>query len=997
MAEGEDNADFSAAVLAMIGGKRSFNRAISLAFSQAAYDASSVGDTGEDSGKVSDWEEDSKESKMGLLKVRRLLSNHVSVLVGHCFDIALAYVWWSRGKIDQAQKAFLDIVGRIPSDHEARLLPDKKQTIIFGCQKSLYLNELGRMLSQFDQPDSSVQYYRQAVDVFEETSVAFLDQQVMQSFVLCAAAYDQGLMDHSCAVKAALFWELVTADPSCPVELIQASVDSFLHCHTGFIETDKCFPGQLHNANMRNKTWLLEAGSRIEKLLLRAPHTHLHYSLIMSMLGEERRAKAAYSRYVEQFVNSDEYFRSRGTAVENVALSGFEETKPQPWWTLLEWMSTKATLAGSFIRRPIPGIPLLWRRSIRHAAYGWGPSNGVTDVKGKALILHITHDGFLSGTMLQNTPPFKSVLLDPQTGSICIPDQHRQSKALNWDNYISGRNYNTDFCVDAFLPFPILLFQNSCEDVTVTILNVGTTANLIKEKIALSSDVFHSKHANVSSTVVYSKGRDTVKVNLRELVMRERKAAILQHIKEHHACEEDQTIIKDCTALIDYCITRGLQIDYAFVERVVFKKEDEAFMETVRQKTPAGRGLKDAKCGTRKKKHQRITLPPCQALSLQDVFYVGRSTVILCLYTAAVGRWKEEHDTFVFLNCSSPESIRNPVIHCASLPRSVWKLPQQKTCWQSKDFKQDVFFAHIDTYQPFGSTMIQKRTLMVFDEFGSITQRKHLQHPGRRGHDWQGPYTGCFGHHIIGRNQGETASTIRVWNTQGSTEIVKTTPVVEDLIVTQDMVFISQPPNILVLDSITLEPLHVQTRIQGCASVTNTDGILVRDQWRFMSVLATTDCSKVSPDDGNKKIVYTRVILGAANHLLILEKQKVSSDSGTNPHLVDVVTDILIPGIPREACYISKRAGFVVAASHEDFFQDPYYRENLYWFSVSGVIQGIHPMLGKSPHCLYAVPLQTKDDTTPGEDARREKCWHLFFDDGLGALCCIKLESDEVF
>ena len=292
------------------------------------------------------------------------------------------------------------------------------------------------------------------------------------------------------------------------------------------------------------------------------------------------------------------------------------------------------------------------------------------------------------------------------------------------------------------------------------------------------------------------------------------------------------------------------------------------------------------------------------------------------------------------------------------------------------------------------------RILNVFDEFGNITQRKHLQHPRRPVNAWQGPYTGCFGHHLIGKCTylGNTTSTIRVWNTQGSTEIVKTTPVVEDLIVTQDVVFVVQAPNILVLDSITLEPLHVQTRIQGCASVTNTDGILVRDEWRFMTVLATSDCLKVSPDDGNKKIACTRVILGAANHVLILEKKKVSCDSGLNPHPVDIVADILIPGIPREVYYISKGAGLVVAASlYEDVSKDPYYRENLYWFSVSGVIQGIHPMLGKSPHCFYAVPLQTKDDTTPGEDARREKCWHLFFDDGLGALCCIKLESDEVF
>lgn len=65
MAEGEDNADFSAAELAMIGGRRSFNRAISQAFSQAAADTSLAGGTGEESRRVSEEATDEDECDVG--------------------------------------------------------------------------------------------------------------------------------------------------------------------------------------------------------------------------------------------------------------------------------------------------------------------------------------------------------------------------------------------------------------------------------------------------------------------------------------------------------------------------------------------------------------------------------------------------------------------------------------------------------------------------------------------------------------------------------------------------------------------------------------------------------------------------------------------------------------------------------------------------------------------------------------------------------------------
>ena len=90
-------------------------------------------------------------------------------------------------------------------------------------------------------------------------------------------------------------------------------------------------------------------------------------------------------------------------------------------------------------------------------------------------------------------------------------------------------------------------------------------------------------------------------------------------------------------------------------------------------------------------------------------------------------------------------------------------------------------------------------------------------------------------------------------------------------------------------------------------------------------------------------------------------------------------------------------AGFVVSATVFKSKTDSYYRENLYWFDTSGDLIAIHPFIGGGHHGFLPVylkdPAQEDDDGVKGGD--REGTWHLYFADGLGALCCIKLDVLE--
>ena len=90
-------------------------------------------------------------------------------------------------------------------------------------------------------------------------------------------------------------------------------------------------------------------------------------------------------------------------------------------------------------------------------------------------------------------------------------------------------------------------------------------------------------------------------------------------------------------------------------------------------------------------------------------------------------------------------------------------------------------------------------------------------------------------------------------------------------------------------------------------------------------------------------------------------------------------------------------AGFVVSATVFSNKTDRYYRENLYWFSTTGDLIAIHPFLGGGRHGF--LPVYLNDPAVEGavdeKGSNAQRVWHLYFADGLGALCCIQLELPE--
>ncbi|XP_038065643.1 uncharacterized protein LOC119735784 [Patiria miniata] len=939
-------------------------------------------------------EDGTNNTKTSIIRVKRFLNKHSSTLVTHCFNTALAYVWWCRGKVDKAKRALLDISDHIPSGNEVRLQPEPKKNFrshtLFDQQKALCHNEIGRMFSQFDDPDAAVQFFRHAVEVINEGSSVARDRLVLQSCALSAAAYDQGQMDQSHANKAAAFWDHVTDDPICDEGLLQAAVESFIRCHAGFsvCETNASLP-----LGGKYESWLWEANSRIKKAVGKGPQLYLHQSLVLAMLGENKLAEKAYQDYVEQYVHKTDIFidQDAGPMPGSGACAASSTLKYQPWWVLLEWMATKANLDDSRFPRPIQMLPIIWRRILRHESYTECVEKNVCEVQGQPLNLHLTHDGYLTGAFMHNLPPWKAVLLNPYTGNICVPDQHRQHELQEWGKEELCAPCS-EFGLNYSIPIPILLYHDAANETVVTLMNVASNANFRQKLIAFNvGDGTCPRIANIASTLIYSKGRVTVKLNLRQLVLEARRKNILQQVKDLTP-SVDINALQDVVDVLDFCCRRGLQINFALAKEMIGGKKKE-FMETVQQQmgVKVNGGTSKVKGGPKKESANSGQTPRHQALQLQKILYVGESTVVLCLYTGA-NPPEAEHDcplnqdTLVFLDCSSPEAFRNPVIHCPHLPHLEWELPAQHNCWTSKLCKQNVIFFYANS-----------EAIVIFDEFGSIIHKEKI-------HRCRYNYRACSGCTLLGCEPGlrPEQTSLRVLDAKSMQKLSEPLKEVDDFIVEQNMVFVSRLSNVFVLDPVSLKPLVVQKPTKtGVTPEARSDGILIQGEARSLRVLATDIFSKPSPTNCNQRIACTRLILGVANHVLILERQRsVNNLPGDASFPIEVVVDIIVPGVPTEALYISHGVGFVVSASIFDTNYNPFHRENLYWFDRAGVIMGIHPMIGEGPHSFTAIPLYTDREKACKMDAagvmvRRERRWHLFFADGFGALCCIRFDVED--
>ena len=80
--------------------------------------------------------------------------------------------------------------------------------------------------------------------------------------------------------------------------------------------------------------------------------------------------------------------------------------------------------------------------------------------------------------------------------------------------------------------------------------------------------------------------------------------------------------------------------------------------------------------------------------------------------------------------------------------------------------------------------------------------------------------------------------------------------------------------------------------------------------------------------------------------------------------------------------------GYLVSCSQ---FPDSF-REDLYWLSREGQLQGMLPCLKGCSHSFFSTVLPPQTTDTKREPAGDEETGglHVYFDDGHGGICCLK-------
>ncbi|XP_070554730.1 uncharacterized protein [Ptychodera flava] len=554
-----------------------------------------------------------KARQTAVIKVKIALKARYPRFVEHLFDISLAYVWWARGHLGQASELLFQAADQVKTKTTpAHKDSTERRSNHLHLQKAMYMNDAGLMYAVFGDPIAAAKCYRQAAEVsctgFQS---GVQDDVVLQSMILIAAAWDQGLMNKKSSVNSASAWNAVMASPAdCPLEAVYAAVEAFLCFHAGY-STDSSNLSQ----EEENKAWLIEAKEKLEKLMKTFPEASvlkLYYSFVLAMLGNGYDSIQALRLFTS---SCDPASYPQGFPARQVR----QATKASVFQPLVD--IAKET------HRPVPVMPLLWRRQLVHPIISKTSHSLLADKQSVPLNLHITDEGYLTGDMYLNLPPMRGVLLDPYTGSVCIP--HTPSVSQPWNSL-------PDFtirCYEDHLPIPVQIYKDPSRHLTVDMVNV-----------------VHYENNHWSNQGIYLHWRDpnrNYKLNLRNVVKKVMKEEILKHAKSEVVAQD-----KSKKGLTSSDYEEGAKKLEEHYQRGWIFHYSHIF----------GYGRKQCSCGVKKTKRKRYTYPVSMFnICIKKLVRFGPASVLFMLNTVKTDTMTA--DTLVFLDMTSLETFVNPVVH----------------------------------------------------------------------------------------------------------------------------------------------------------------------------------------------------------------------------------------------------------------------------------------------------------------------------------------------
>ncbi|XP_065178328.1 uncharacterized protein LOC135809001 [Sycon ciliatum] len=336
-------------------------------------------------------------------QVRRALFERYPKMMRITFEVALAYVWWSRGYVDAAVGQFLYL---------------SKQAIE-GAMKSFYLNEIGRLYWHLQDYSAASRFFRLASDSIPRSLLEYTHLDAT-ALILTASMCDCGVFSSTSGQTAHRAWLAALAckqpkargslveEHGVPTPVLVNAVESVMFVHAG-----KLFASDPSAIQRGQRNWLQGLVTWLEPLSLSHAWLRFHISMAHAFTLDIDRSDVAFAGFAAMASVMEGWLKKNP---EHVDIRPPAATGGSQWGPLMALLTSNLSMTG------IPFIQLRWRTMLQYPclsanqrerhrlAYHFNPELNIRQYDSQ----HITADVYME------LPPLKALLLDMNDGSLCV-------------------------------------------------------------------------------------------------------------------------------------------------------------------------------------------------------------------------------------------------------------------------------------------------------------------------------------------------------------------------------------------------------------------------------------------------------------------------------------------------------------------------------------------------------------------------------------------------
>lgn len=198
------------------------------------------------------------------------------------------------------------------------------------------------------------------------------------------------------------------------------------------------------------------------------------------------------------------------------------------------------------------------------------------------------------------------------------------------------------------------------------------------------------------------------------------------------------------------------------------------------------------------------------------------------------------------------------------------------------------------------------------------------------------------------------------------------------------LVMVTVSGYLLFVDSQTLLPIRVTVHSRAFALI--LENLYIYEVSNYLKVQG----EKSFRDANNCEFVRAAILLD--NKLVIIKTDpEACGVEAEDWSPITVTSAVSLSGQPKDVCFLSESAGYLVSASIFNSTGE-FYRENLYHFDHCGQLLGVLLSLGRGPRSMYPVYLPGDPDLSARyNDLCGQEGWHVYMRDGHDGIICVYL------